>query len=74
MKRSMWIVVWFAAQFLYNLLTKTSSAEDGMLITRCVFAAEYFLAPIQIVVSILAVVAILKYPWRKKPQPEPPVL
>ncbi|MGB0124712.1 MAG: hypothetical protein WA419_21690 [Silvibacterium sp.] len=72
MKRWMFIVAWFAAQFLYNLQTKTSSAEGHLFITRCIIAAEYFLAPIQIIAAALAVIAILKYPWRKKPQPEPP--
>jgi hypothetical protein len=69
-KRWMFIVAWFVLQFLFNLLTKTSSAENGMFIARCTIAAAYFLAPIQIAAWIVAIFAILKYPWRKKPQPE----
>jgi hypothetical protein len=72
MKRWMFIVAWFVLQFLYNFLTKTSSAANGMLATRVVIAAGYFSAPIQIFAAILVVVAILKYPWKPKPK-EPEV-
>jgi hypothetical protein len=60
--RSLLIVGWFALQFLFNFLTKTEASSH--LVSRIVFAAAYFLAPIQIIIDIAVVVAILK--WKKK--------
>ncbi len=60
-------VSWFVLQFLYNLLTKT----DGIryFAVKCIVAFEYFLAPIQIVAAVIALVAISTYPWKKRPVP-----
>ena len=69
MKRWMFIVAWFLLQFLYNFLAKTSSTQYA-LTTRVVIAAMYYLAPIQILIAAGAVIAILKYPWKRKNQPE----
>ena len=67
MKRWMLVVGWFILLFLWNFSTKLSFSEVHSLTERVVVAIEYMLAPIQIIASILAVVAIWKIPWKKRP-------
>jgi hypothetical protein len=62
----MLIVGWFALLFVWNFATKLSFNEEHFLVERVLVAFEYMLAPIEIIASILAIVAIYKIPWKKK--------
>ena len=65
MKRWMIIVLWFVLQFLWNFLTKTSFGADHFFIERLIVSIEYMAAPIQIIASIIALIAVWKFPWKK---------
>jgi hypothetical protein len=67
MKRWMLVVAWFILLFLWNFTTKPTSEADYILINRLFIAVAFMLAPIEIIASILAVAAIYKIPWKKKP-------
>jgi hypothetical protein len=67
MKRWVLVVVWFVLLFVWNFATKLSFAEAHLLTERILVAFEYMLAPIEIIASILAVVAIYKISWKKRP-------
>jgi len=67
MRHWMLVVGWFALLFVWNFATKTSLAEDHSFIERCVISVEYLLAPIEIIASIAAFVAIGKLPLKSKP-------
>ena len=63
----MLVVAWFVLQFLWNFVTKPSSEADYLFINRCFIGVAFMLAPIQIIASIIALVAIWKIPWKKRP-------
>jgi hypothetical protein len=66
-KRWMLVVAWFVLQFVWNFLTKSSYEADHLFISRCFVGVAFMLAPIQIIASILAMFAIGKIPWKRKP-------
>jgi hypothetical protein len=65
MKKKKWlfVVLWFALLFIWNFTTGTKA--DDFLVSRCIFAIELMLAPIKIIVSILVLIVIFRYPLRK---------
>ena len=66
MKRWMLVAGWFVLLFFWNFATKPNSEADYILINRIFIAAAFMLAPIEIIASILAIVAIYKITWKKK--------
>jgi hypothetical protein len=65
-KRWQLLVSWFSLLFIYNLVTKTADERGHVWVASVVIAIEGMLAPIQIVLSVLAIFAINKLPQRQK--------
>jgi hypothetical protein len=60
------VVLWFALLFVYNLITKHPSDINESFGFRCVDALSYLTTPIQLLASIIAMVAIWKRVWNRK--------
>jgi hypothetical protein len=60
------VVLWFALQFIYNLITKPSPDPDAGFVFHCLFAIGYMTTPIQLLLSTAAMVAIWKRVWNRK--------
>jgi hypothetical protein len=60
------VVLWFALQFAWNLITKQPSDINESFGFRCVDALSYLTTPIQLLTSIIAMVAIWKRVWNRK--------
>jgi len=70
MNRWILTVAWFFVQFVWCLLTKTSSAPDQTFAYRCLWGLSYMTAPVQIMASIIALVIIWRRMWKRKPLAE----
>jgi hypothetical protein len=66
MNRFGFVVLWFALQFVWNLITKQLPDLDGGFGYRCLVALTYMTTPIQILATIIAMVAIWKQVWKRK--------
>jgi hypothetical protein len=66
MKRFGLVVLWFALQFAWNLITKQSSNPDAGFVNRCLEAVGYMTTPLQLLLSAAAMVAIWKRVWQRK--------
>jgi hypothetical protein len=64
MKRFGLVVLWFALQFAWNLITKQSSNPDAGFVNRCLEAVGYMTTPLQLLLSAAAMVAIWKRVWQ----------
>jgi hypothetical protein len=66
MKRFGLVVLWFALQFVWNLITKQAPDPDGGMVYRSLVAVSQMSSPVELIATIIAMVAIWKRVWQRK--------
>jgi hypothetical protein len=72
MRRSLFIAGWFVLLFLFNLIVHNGPVGNYPVIEHSLEAIEYFLAPIEIIASVVAIALILRLTRKKSSEAESP--
>lgn len=70
MKRSGFILGWFATLFVFNLVVHNAAVGNHPVIERSLFSLEYMTSPIEIIASVLAVIFIVSRTRKPGSNPE----